>query len=251
MSEQRVTIWVQDLHVTYHVFEERRRPRLRDLATGRLAAAKVRRVEAVRGVDLITYQGEAVGIVGPNGSGKSTLLRAIAGLLPPTRGTVLASSTPVLLGVSGALNTELSGRRNVYLGGTAMGLTRREIDREFDRIVDFAGVRDFIDMPLRTYSSGMYARLQFAIATTVAPEILLIDEALTVGDEDFRRRSERRLQELMAHAGTVVIVTHVLDFVREVCTRALWMDRGVVRLEGDPDTVVEAYREHVAGAAVR
>jgi teichoic acid transport system ATP-binding protein len=153
----------------------------------------------------------------------------------------------VLLGVGAALNPELSGRRNVYLGGTALGLRRREVDELLDSIVGFAGLREFIDMPIRAYSSGMQARLQFAIATSVRPDILLIDEALAVGDEGFQHRSRERVEELVASAGTVFLVSHSLQSVVEMCQRAVWLDAGQVRMDGPVEEVVKAYRADTKG----
>lgn len=233
---------LRDLSLTYRIFEDTRRPTLRRLVARRFRPRSSRAVEAVKGVSLTAARGEAVGIVGRNGSGKTTLLKVIAGLLPPTRGAVYAASRPVLLGVGAALHAELSGRRNIILGGTALGLTRRQITERFDEIVDFAGVGDFIDVPLRAYSSGMKARLQFAIATSVLPDILLIDEALAVGDEEFRQRSNRRIGQLVEGAGTLFLVSHSLRSIRKLCTRALWLDAGRVVADGEPGEVVEAYR---------
>jgi teichoic acid transport system ATP-binding protein len=232
---------VDDVHVTYRVYEDRK-PTLRKLVARGLQQREFREVEAVRGVSFTSYAGEVVGVIGRNGSGKSTLLRVMAGLMPATAGAVYARTEPVLLGVGAVLHPELSGRRNIYLGGLALGLSRREIDERFDEIVDFSGLAEFIDMPLRTYSSGMSARLHFAIASAVMPEILLIDEALSVGDEDFRAKSSRRIAELRAAAGTVFLVSHSLDAITEMSNRALWLNRGRIAAEGAPAEVVAAYR---------
>lgn len=234
---------VRDVSMHYRVFEEQRRPTLRRLVARRFRPRTYRTVEAVRDVSLLARQGEAIGIIGRNGSGKSTLLRVIAGLLPPTEGEVYARSTPLMLGVGAALHPELSGRRNVFLGCTALGMDRRTAEARFDEIVDFAGLHDFIGLPLKAYSSGMKARLQFSIATTVRPEVLLIDEALAVGDEEFKRKSERRIHELLEDAGAVFFVSHSMGSVRNLCTRGLWLDKGRVQIEGAIDDVVEAYQE--------
>jgi teichoic acid transport system ATP-binding protein len=237
------TIVVRDLHVRYHV-AGRRRPRLKDVfGAARREDSGGRVIHAVRGIDLVARQGEAIGFVGRNGSGKSTLLRSVAGLLPPSEGDVLSISQPVLLGVGAALESGLTGRRNIELGCLALGMSRDEMEAAAPEIVEFAELGEFIDLPLKAYSSGMRARLHFAIATAVAPEILLIDEALSVGDEHFRRKSEKRISELLASAGTVFIVSHALESVREACTRVVWIDRGEVVMDGDPDTVVDAYVE--------
>lgn len=239
-----VTVVIDDLHVRYRVYDQRRRS-LREVVTSRFRPNVFREVHAVRGVDLVLRAGECVGVIGRNGSGKSTLLRAIAGLLPATRGAVYARSEPALLGVSAALNPALSGRRNVVLGGLALGLTGEEVRARLDEVVEFAGVREFIDMPMRTYSSGMRARLHFAIATAVLPEVLLVDETLAVGDADFRARSQERVRQLRENAGTVVVVSHSMSTIREMCTRVVWLDAGRVVAVGHPAKVVGAYVEAV------
>lgn len=237
------TVVLQDLHVDYRV-EGRRRPRLKDLVAGRSSTegGGGRIIRAVKGIDLVARRGEAIGFVGHNGSGKSTTLLAIAGLLPPSAGDVLSTSEPILLGVGAALQSNLTGRRNIELGCLALGLTRAETEEQMGEITRFSDLNEFIDLPLKTYSSGMRARLHFSIATSIAPEILLIDEALSVGDETFRKKSEARIQELLDDAGTVFIVSHSLDTLRDACSRIVWIDHGLVKMDGDPDEVVKAYR---------
>ncbi len=242
--DSRVTVVVDDVHVTYRVFEDKR-PHVRDAFTGH-AYRRYREIHAVRGVSFEARAGEAIGIIGRNGSGKSTLLKAMAGLLPVDRGRILAHSEPSLLGVGAVLKPELSGRRNIILGTLALGLAKREASEQVDDITEFAGLEDFIDLPMRTYSSGMKARLHFAIATAVTPEILMIDEALAVGDEVFKRRSDERIRELQDAAGTIFVVSHGLDGVVDTCTRALWMEAGTVVAEGDPAGVVARYRAQMA-----
>lgn len=238
------SVVVDDVEVTYTIFQEGP-PKLRKMFARGTTGTRVRQVEAVRGVSFMVRPGEAVGIIGHNGSGKSTLLRTLAGLLPPTGGRVFARSVPILLGVGAVLDKDLSGRRNVMLGGTALGHKRADLEERIDEIIAFAGLEDFVDMPIRAYSSGMKARLQFAIATSVTPDILLIDEALAVGDEEFKERSEERIKELADEAGTVFVVSHSMGSIIDMCTRALWLDHGRLVADGDPEAVVEAYREHV------
>lgn len=242
-TSRQPAVVVRDVSLHYRVFEEQRRPTLRRLVARRFRPRTYRTVEAVREVSLVARQGEAIGIIGRNGSGKSTLLRVIAGLLPPTRGEVYARSVPLMLGVGAALHPELSGRRNVFLGCTALGMDRGTAESRFHEIVEFAGLHDFIDLPLKAYSSGMKARLQFSIATTVRPEVLLIDEALAVGDEEFKQKSERRINDLLDDAGAVFFVSHSMGSVRKLCSRGLWLDEGRVQVEGPIDEVVDAYRE--------
>lgn len=241
-----LSVVVDDVHVTYRVYADVR-PTLRDLVARRFRPRDYRSVEAVRGVSFTVAKGEAVGLIGRNGSGKSTLLRTIGGLLPPTSGAVYATTTPMLLTVGPALKPDLSGRRNIYLGGSALGLTRNEIDVQIEDIIDFTGLRHAIDLPLRTYSSGMASRLAFGVATAVRPEILLIDEALATGDAEFRRRAKKRVEEIVEDAGTVFLVAHALGEVQRMCDRVLWLDQGQIVLDGPAEEVIEAYREATKG----
>lgn len=243
------SVAIDDVHLTYRVYEDVK-PTLRKVVARRFRPRPYRAIEAVRGVSITAYPGEAIAIIGRNGSGKSTLLRCVAGLLPPTRGAVYARSVPVLLGVGAVLNQELSGRRNIYLGGTALGLSRKELDERMDSIVGFSGLGEFIDMPMRAYSSGMKARLHFAIATSIEPDVLLIDEALAVGDAEFKRRSTERIQELIGRAGTLFFVSHSPGQILELCNRAVWLERGQIVREGAAEEVVEAYEKETEEAAV-
>ncbi|MFB7867183.1 MULTISPECIES: ABC transporter ATP-binding protein [unclassified Streptomyces] len=211
-------------------------------------------VHAVRGVSFAAYRGEAIGLIGSNGSGKSTLLKAVAGLLPTTAGRVYTRGRPALLGVDAALMGDLTGERNVILGGLAMGMSRSEIADRYAGIVEFSGINDkddeAISRPMRTYSSGMGARLRFSIAAARSHEVLLIDEALATGDASFRRRSRRRIDELRAEAGTVFLVSHSNATVTETCDRALWLESGTLRMDGPADEVVAAY-EHFTGTEAK
>jgi teichoic acid transport system ATP-binding protein len=237
-----VTVLARDLHVNYRVYEDRR-PRVREIVANRLRRPSYREVRAVQGVDLIARQGESIGLIGRNGSGKSTLLQALAGLLPPTSGEVFAHSQPSILGVSAALQPGVSGRRNILLGGLALGMARTQVEEQMDEIIEWTGLEDFIDLPIRTYSSGMRARLHFAIATAVEPEILLVDEALSVGDEIFKERSQERVNELLEDAGTVFICSHSMSTIKDMCDRVIWLDEGRIEADGDPDEVISAYRK--------
>ncbi|MFE5795929.1 ABC transporter ATP-binding protein [Streptomyces sp. NPDC056503] len=216
-----------------------------------------RRVHAVRGVGFIARRGEAIGLIGSNGSGKSTLLKAIAGLQPVESGTIHTQGRPTLLGVDAALMGDLSGERNVILGGLAMGMTRSEITARYDDIVAFSGLTegrddDPLSRPLRTYSSGMGARLRFAISATArSHDVLLLDEALATGDARFRRRSRRRIDELRAAAGTVFLVAHANATIRETCDRALWLEAGTLRMDGPAEEVVAAYEEFTRTGATK
>lgn len=210
---------------------------------------RVRNVKALCDVSVDFYGGEAVGLIGRNGAGKSTLLQALAGVLPVTEGSVHAVSKPLLLGVGAALQAKLSGRRNIVLGGLALGRTRQEIEAMSDEIIHFSGIGDSVDLPMNTYSSGMRARLQFAIATAVSPEILFVDEALSVGDEEFQERSRTRVRELVDDAGTVVIASHSTRTLMKMCERGIWVHAGELQAEGPIREVTAEYRRFIESSA--
>src|SRR4051794_6777412 len=208
-------------------------------------------VPAVKDVSFAVDRGEAFGIVGRNGSGKSTLLKLISGILKPTAGRISVNGRiAALIELGAGFHPEITGRENIYINGIMLGLSRREIDARFDRIVDFSGIPDFIDQPVKTYSSGMYVRLGFDVAVHVDPDILLIDEVLSVGDEEFSARCVAKIQEMKYRGVTLVFVTHQLDQVRNLCDRALWLDRGEVEAIGDPVRVVDKYLQEVSGTTV-
>ncbi len=239
------TVICDDVHVVYRVMGRRRAksgaPPPRRRLRGRNKNLVTRKVHAVRGVSMVAREGDAIGLIGRNGSGKSTLLRAIAGLLPAEEGHVFTAGRPTLLGVNAALMRDLPGEDNILLGGMAMGLTREEAQARRDWIVEFADLGEFISLPMRAYSSGMAARLRFAIAASTSHEILMIDEALATGDAEFRRRSEKRIMELRQEAGTVFLVSHSLGVVRMTCNRAIWLEKGKVVMDGEANEVVDAY----------
>ncbi|MFJ9088668.1 MULTISPECIES: ABC transporter ATP-binding protein [unclassified Streptomyces] len=206
--------------------------------------AGVRKVHAVKNVSFTAYRGEAIGLIGTNGSGKSTLLKAVAGLLPTENGHIYTDGQPSLLGVNAALMNDLTGERNVRLGGLAMGMSREQVRDRYDEIVDFSGINekgDFVTLPMRTYSSGMAARLRFSIAVAKEHDVLLIDEALATGDRAFQKRSEQRIKELRKHAGTVFLVSHSNKSIRDTCDRVLWLERGELRMDGPTEDVLKEY----------
>jgi teichoic acid transport system ATP-binding protein len=211
---------------------------------------KVREIKAVKGVSFVARQGEAIGLLGSNGSGKSTLLRAIAGLLPVNGGAVYTMGQPSLLGANAALLTELSGEENVIIGLLAMGMSREEAEEMMPGIIEFSGINEhgdnFGELPMSTYSSGMSARLRFSIAAAKLHEVLLVDEALATGDARFRRRSEERVRELLSGAGTIFLVSHAVGTIQEVCERSIWLERGLIRMDGPTEEVVAAYEEFMA-----
>ncbi|MFC5185846.1 ABC transporter ATP-binding protein [Actinomadura harenae] len=249
------TVIVDDVHVVYRVHGSGTGRGSATSALGRLATRRTlpgtREVHAVKGVSLVARRGEAVGLVGTNGSGKSTLLRTIAGLLPPERGRVYTDGQPSLLGVNAALMNDLSGERNVALGCLAMGMSPEQVRERYSGIVDFSGINErdefTIHMPMRTYSSGMAARLRFSIAAAKTHDVLLIDEALSTGDSGFQRRSKERIEELREQAGTVFLVSHNNTTIRETCDRTLWLESGVLRMDGPTDEVLAAYEDFAKG----
>lgn len=237
-----VAIELRDLHCHYQVYAHRNDSIAGLISRGFKSRTNVA-VHAVQGVDLSVAEGEVLGVIGHNGAGKSTLLRAINGSIAPTQGSVLVNSQPQQIGVNWALNRELSGRRNIGLGLLGLGFSPATgMDLE-ESIVSFADIGDFIDLPLKTYSSGMRQRLGFAIATASAPRILLMDEAMAVGDKHFRARSIERIAELRESAGTVVMASHSMPSIVKACDRVLWLQDGKVRLLGDPTEVTKAYAE--------
>lgn len=235
-----VMVRAEGVHVKYRVYQDIRQSWKRSLKQlGR--SRRYREIHAVKNISFEAHAGEAIGIIGANGSGKSTLMRAVAGLLPVNEGAVYARATPMLLGVGAILNKGLSGRRNIMLGGLALGLTREEVLEREREIIKFADIGDAIDLPMNTYSSGMGARLQFAISAAVRPEILIIDEALSVGDKDFKRKSQAKIEELRDSAGVVFLVTHSMGSVRQTCNRVMWLHGGKLMMDGEAEDVIDEY----------
>ena len=203
---------------------------------------------ALDNVSLSVNRGEVFGIVGENGAGKSTLLKLIAKVLRPTRGRIwVKGRVAPLLEVGAGFHPELTGRENVYLNGAMLGFTQKEMDERFQQIVDFAELWDFIDAPLRTYSSGMWARLGFAVATDVDPDILIVDEILSVGDENFQRKSSERIAAFREKGATILIVSHNMSLIESMCDRAVLFDHGKVVTAGTAKAVVNSYLERVRG----
>ena len=207
---------------------------------------------ALRGVSFRIVHGESLAVIGPNGAGKSTLLQVLAGIIRPTEGSVdVVGHVSGLLTLGAGFDIELTGRENILLAGAFLGLDDRVTRRLLPRIVEYADLGAFIDAPLKTYSSGMRARLGFAIATSVDPDILLLDEVLATGDSTFRAKSKARVLELVRESKAVVLVTHDMAWVKEYCNRAILIENGHVVIEGDPDEVVETHRRHTEEARKR
>lgn len=197
---------------------------------------------AVKDVSFQVKQGEAWGIIGTNGSGKSTLLKAVSGILKPYRGSVKVNGTIApLIELGAGFDQNLTARENIYLNGCVLGHTEKYMREHFDEIVEFAELQDFLDSPIKNYSSGMKARLGFAVATMVQPEILIVDEILSVGDYAFRKKCEQRMNEMLSGGTTLLYVSHSLEEVQRLCSHAIWLDKGEMRMQGDAKEVCEAY----------
>jgi len=208
-------------------------------------------IPALRDVSLTVPRGKTFGLVGRNGSGKSTLLKLVTGIYAPTSGKVeVHGRISALLELGAGFHPDFSGRENIFVNGIILGMSRREIRTRLDEIVEFSELGEFIDEPVRTYSSGMYARLAFAVATHVDPEILLIDEILSVGDEHFGRKSAAKMEEFRKAGKTILLVTHDLSTLQRRCDQAAWLDAGVLKASGSPAEVVAAYRRAVAESEV-
>lgn len=248
MSAQPISIRVKNLYLDYEIFEDRRAA-IRDRILKRQGVGR-KVVKALKGVSFDVREGEAVGIIGSNGSGKSTLLAAVAGLLPPTSGEILVADEPKLLGVGASLIPTADGYTNIRIGCLALGMSSDEVDTRMDEIADFTDLGEALDRPLRTYSSGMRSRLHFAIATSVRPRILLIDEALAVGDYAFKKKSKERIDELLGEAGTLLLVTHSLNEIAAQCPRVLWIEQGRLRADGPAESVIDRYEKYADSARV-
>ena len=197
---------------------------------------------AVKNISFRVHEGESWGLIGANGSGKSTLLKAISGILKPYQGSIsVYGDVAPLIELGAGFDPDLTARENIYLNGCVLGHSEKFMQEHFDEIVDFADIRRFLDSPLKNYSSGMRARLGFAIATMVKPDILIVDEVLAVGDFQFRQKCEKRMKELLSGGTTLLYVSHNIDEVRRLCDHAIWLDKGVARMQGDMEEVCDAY----------
>ena len=244
-----IAIDVRGLGKSYPMYA-RPHHRLLELLLGQRGGRWRREHRALHDVSFQVRRGETLGIVGRNGSGKSTLLQILCGTLAPTDGEVVVRGrVAALLELGAGFNPEFSGRENVFLNGTVLGLTRAEVEARFDRIVAFADIGDFIDQPVRTYSSGMYVRLAFAVAIHVDPDILVVDEALAVGDEAFQRKCFARIEKLREQGCTILFVSHSAGTVIEICDRALLMDRGEAIAQGTPRELIAMYQKLVHAPA--
>lgn len=241
MENREIALDVKDLRISYRCLKSFSIKR----SLFQLKKSKVEVYEAVRGVSFQVPKGEILGMVGRNGSGKSTMLRAIAGIFSPDSGTIdLHGHSVSLLSIGVGFQKSLTGRENILLSGMLLGFTEEQVREKMDEIIEFAGLGKFIDMPVKTYSSGMHSKLAFSITAVLESDIMLIDEVLSVGDVRFKRKSSRKMKELISNKDrTVVIVSHNSETLRKLCTSLLWLHDGQVRMVGKPDEVLEAYEE--------
>ncbi len=232
---------VSELWKSYRLYHERNQYLKAAVLRGR--RARYEEFWALKGVDFVVSTGATFGVIGSNGSGKSTLLKCLAGILQPERGSVsVHGRVSALLELGAGFHPELSGRENVFLNGAILGLTRKEITARFDDIVEFAGLDEFIDTPVKNYSSGMFVRLGFAVAAHVEPEVLLIDEVLSVGDESFQRKCAEKIEQFRRDGRTIVFVSHGLAQVEQLCEQVAWIDKGELRMLGPAGEVISAYQ---------
>ena len=237
-------IEVKDLKITYKCVKSLSMRK----SLFHLRKSKLEVYEALRGISFEVKKGEIMGIVGKNGSGKSTLLRAIAGIFSADSGSIeLESDSVSLLSIGVGFQKKLSGRENIILSGMLLGCSEQEVRDKMDEIIEFANLGKFIDMPVKTYSSGMYSKLAFSITAVLETDIMLIDEVLSVGDAKFKKKSYKKMQELiMDENRTVVIVSHSTETLEKLCTSLLWLHEGEIKMQGDTKTVLDAYNEFMA-----
>ena len=245
-DESAYAVRVEDLSITYRTTFERKPTLKQALVRFGRGQRAVKEVQALKNVSFDVLAGTAMGIIGSNGAGKSTLMRAMAGILPPTTGQVEVwgkASTLLALGVG--FNKNLSGRENIILGGLASGLSRKEVEERVEEVAEWTELGDFIDMPMRTYSSGMSARVGFSVAVHMKPDILMIDEALSTGDAHFREKANAKMAELRDSARAMFLVSHGLGSIKEMCTEAIWLNKGMLMMHGEPREVVREYMRFV------
>jgi len=243
----RRLIEVRDLGVWFRLHKKKRTSVKAALLSGGLAK-KHEMLWALRHVSFDCHEGEVVGVVGPNGAGKSTLCLTLARILTPDEGEVkIHGRISSLLTLGAGFNRELSGRANIQLYAAFLGISRKRLEQKMEDIIAFSELGDFIDEPVRSYSTGMRARLGFSVVTTLDPEILVLDEVLSVGDRAFRAKSEKRMREMMDQSKLIVIVSHSSSLLREICTHCLWLERGRVRRWGEAHVVLDAYDEEMGG----
>ena len=242
-EEEDYKIIVQDVYKTFNVYLDRANT-VKEKLLFLFSRNKKEKREVLKGVSLKIKKGEAVGLIGVNGSGKSTLLKLMTKIIYPNKGKIeTRGKLTSLLELGAGFHPDFSGRENIYFNASIFGLTKKEIDDRLDKIIEFSELQDFIDNPVRTYSSGMYMRLAFAVAINVDADILLIDEILSVGDEHFQNKCFEKMKELKGQGKTMVFVTHSMQSVKNLCDRAVWLSEGKIKMDGNSDEVVDAYIE--------
>ncbi len=239
-------IRLENISVRFRLVKERRRTfqaHIINYLKGKRIAIET--LQALKGISIEVSPGESLGIIGHNGAGKSTLLKVISGVIKPNEGTVrVQGKLAPLIELTAGFDPDLTGRENIYLNASILGFSRREIDRKCDRIIEFSELQDFIDSPLKNFSSGMVSRLGFSIATEVDPDILIIDEVLAVGDASFKRKSMERILEFRKSGTMIIFVSHNMEEIRSLCGKVVWLDHGVIKMTGEPERVIPRYEEH-------
>jgi len=239
-----IAVSVRGLGLTYTTAIDRRPTLKARVKTLGRSGKHTRVIRALDDINLDVEYGQVLGVIGTNGAGKSSMMRVIAGIIPPTQGRIeVYGSVSTLLALGVGFNPSLSGRNNVFLGGLAAGMSREEIQERFQEIADFSELGDAIDSPMRSYSSGMFSRLAFSVAATVRPDILIVDEALSAGDAKFKEKSLNRIKELRSDDRALILVSHAMATLREVCNDVAWLHKGKLVQRGDPQVTIDAYQE--------
>lgn len=237
-------IFVENVTMDYRIQQENIKSIKEYLVNAIRGRITYRELRALDGINLHIQPGEVCGIVGRNGAGKSTLLKVIAGVLTPTEGQVhINGNIAPMLELGAGFDQDLTARENIFLNGAILGYSKDFLEKRFDDIVAFSELEEFIEQPVRTFSSGMMMRLAFSIATLVEPEVLIVDEILSVGDGHFQKKSEARMRELMSGGTTVLMVSHALKQIRDLCSRVIWLDHGKVIMDGETQEVCDAYEK--------
>ena len=241
-NEEKYAIEVQDVYKSFDVYLDKANSLKEKLLFWKRNRKEVR--EVLKGLNLNIKKGEAVALIGVNGSGKSTLLKLMTKIIYPNKGKIITNGKLTsLLELGAGFHADFSGRENIYFNASIFGLTKKEIDNRLEQIIEFSELRDYIDNPVRTYSSGMFMRLAFAVAINVDADILLVDEILSVGDQHFQAKCINKMKELKKEGKTMVFVTHSLGSAQELCNRSIWLCDGKIKMDGDTNTVIEKYIE--------
>ena len=241
-NEEEYAIEVQDVYKTFDVYLDKANSIKEKLLFWKRNRKEIR--EVLKGINLNIKKGEAVALIGVNGSGKSTLLKLMTKIIYPNKGKIITrGKLTSLLELGAGFHADFSGRENIYFNASIFGLTKKEIDDRLEQIIEFSELRDYIDNPVRTYSSGMFMRLAFAVAINVDADILLVDEILSVGDQHFQEKCINKMKELKKEGKTMVFVTHSLGSAQELCDRSIWLSNGIIKMDGDTNAIIEKYIE--------